>query len=146
MCTSLRNTPLTYHYTHKDLDTKRWNGQANITVDYFPPNVTHFNAYAIHNQQINGTDPIYKALYPSSGEEPDFHDLESFGEFSELPSLMNIADYSEIWKEALTITTTTTTATTTTKTATTPTSTAANIGMVNSFFYIVTIMPFILVR
>merc|ERR1712062_5222 len=100
-----------------------WNGQANITVDYFPPNVTHFNAYAIHNQQINGTDPIYKALYPSSGEEPDFHDLESFGEFSELPLLMNITVYSEIWKEALDNEETSTT-------AATPTSTAASIKMV----------------
>ena len=134
----MRNTLLAYYYTHKDLETKRWNGQANITVDYFPPNITHFNAYAIHNQQINGTDPIYKALYPSSGEEPDFHDLESFEKFSALPLLMNITDYSEIWKEALDNEETSTT-------ATNPTSNAANIKMVNSFFYIVTIMPFILV-
>ena len=79
-------------------------------------------------------------MYPSSGEKPDFHDLESFGEFSELPLLMNITDYSEIWKEALDNEETSTTATTIT-----PTSNAANIKMVNSFFYIVTIMPFILV-
>ena len=63
--------------------------------------MTHFNAYAIHNQQINGSEPIYKALYPSSGEKPDFHDLDSFKEFSELPLLKTITDYSDIWKEAL---------------------------------------------
>merc|ERR1719270_231905 len=66
-----------------DREKKRWQGHAIIPADYFPPNVTHFNAYAIHNQQINGSEPIYKALYPSSGPEPNFHDLESFEEFSE---------------------------------------------------------------
>ena len=54
-------------------------------------------------------------------------------------SLMNITDYSEIWKIALDNEDTSTS-------ATTPTSTAANIKMINSFFYIVTIAPFILVK
>jgi len=84
-----------------DQKKKRWSGQADVPADYFPPNVTHFNAYAIHNQQINGSEPIYKALYPSSGEKPDFHDLDSFKEFSELHLLKTITDYSDIWKEAL---------------------------------------------
>ena len=63
----------------------------------------HFNAYAIHNQQIENQTAIYKALYPSSGAEPDFHDLESFGEFSELPLLNNTTEYSDVWKDALTV-------------------------------------------
>ena len=84
-----------------DENKKRWSGVAHVPADYFPPNVTHFNAYAIHNQQINGSEPIYKALYPSSGSAPDFHDLESFEEFSELPLLQTITDYSDIWKDAL---------------------------------------------
>ena len=86
-----------------DPNTKRWQGHAVIPLDYFPPNVDHFNAYAIHNQQIDTQDPIYKALYPSSGAEPDFHDLESFQEFSELPLLNNITEYSDVWKDALTV-------------------------------------------
>ena len=84
-----------------DNETKRWTGQADIPVDYFPPNVSHFNAYAIHNQQIEDQDPIYKSLYPSDGAEPDFHDLKSFQEFSELPLLKNVTDYSDIWRDAL---------------------------------------------
>ena len=86
---------------YTDENKKRWSGEAIVPADYFPPNVTHFNAYAIHNQQINGSEPIYKALYPSSGPKPDFHDLESFEEFSELPLLKTITDYSDEWKEAL---------------------------------------------
>ena len=86
---------------HTDKIKKRWSGVADVPADYFPPNVTHFNAYAIHNQNINGSEPIYKALYPSSGPEPNFHDLESFEAFSELPLLKNITDYSDIWRDAL---------------------------------------------
>ena len=63
--------------------------------------MNHFNAYSIHNQQIENQDPIYKALYPSSGPEPDFHDLESFGEFTALPLLQTVTEYSDTWKDAL---------------------------------------------
>jgi len=84
-----------------DREKKRWQGHAIIPADYFPPNVTHFNAYAIHNQQIPGEEPIYKSLYPSNGDQPDFHDLDSFHEFSALPLLKTITDYSETWKDAL---------------------------------------------
>ena len=83
------------------MNNKRWFGHAIIPVDYFPPNVDHFNAYAIHNQPINGENPIYKSLYPSYGEEPDFHDLESFQEFSTLPLLQTITELSDLWKDAL---------------------------------------------
>ena len=72
-----------------------------VPLDYFPPNVTHFNAYSIHNQKIENQTAIYKALYPSSGLEPDFHDLESFEEFSALPLLQTVVEYSDVWKDAL---------------------------------------------
>ena len=42
-------------------------------------------------------------MYPSSGAEPDFHDLESFEEFSVLPLLKNITEYSDVWIDALTV-------------------------------------------
>ena len=63
--------------------------------------MNNFNAYSIHNQQIENQDPIYKALYASLGPEPDFHDLESFEEFTALPLLQTVTEYSDIWKEAL---------------------------------------------
>ena len=72
-------------------------------MDYFPPNFDHFNAYAIHNQQIDGQDPIYKALYPSSEEEPDFHDLESFEVFSGLPTIQTTTTLSDVWSKALSL-------------------------------------------
>ena len=72
-------------------------------MDYFPPNFDHFNAYAIHNQQIDGQEPIYKALYSSSGEEPDFHDLESFEVFSGLPTIQTTTTLSDVWSKALSL-------------------------------------------
>ena len=47
-----------------------WTGEARIPADYFPPNVTLFNAYAIHG---TGEDRAYEALYESSGPQADFH-------------------------------------------------------------------------
>ena len=47
-----------------------WAGEARIPADYFPPNVTLFNAYAIHGA---GEDRAYEALYESSGPQADFH-------------------------------------------------------------------------
>ena len=48
-----------------------WRGEARLPRDYFPPDVTLFNAYAIHGTQ--DTDRFYEALYESSGPQPDFH-------------------------------------------------------------------------
>ena len=84
-----------------DMQRKRWYGHAVVPLDYFPPNVNYFNAYSIHNQQIEGQDPIYKALYPSSSAEPDFHDLESFRKFSALPLLSTVTENSDVWDDAL---------------------------------------------
>ena len=86
-----------------DRSTNRWNGHASIPLDYFPPNFDHFNAYAIHNQQIDGQEPIYKALYPSSAEEPDFHDLGSFEVFSGLPTIQTTTTLSDVWSKALSL-------------------------------------------
>lgn len=52
-----------------------WSGRAFIPVDYFPPRVTKFNAYAIHG---SGNGRTYEALYKVPGDEPDFHRLEFF--------------------------------------------------------------------
>ena len=45
-----------------------WSGRAFIPVDYFPPRVTKFNAYAIHG---TGNGRTYEALYKVPGDEPD---------------------------------------------------------------------------
>jgi len=55
-----------------------WNSIFEIPLSYFPPNVTKYNAYAIH-----GSDPNreYQALYKVSNgseEKPDFHRLQYF--------------------------------------------------------------------
>ena len=69
-------------------------------MDYFPPGVAKFNAYAIH-----GTDPnrIYEALFPVPGPFPDFHRLEHFQliDFNRLRPDNDTANFSEVWKSAL---------------------------------------------
>eukprot|EP00118_Oscarella_pearsei_P026158 m.309512 g.309512 ORF g.309512 m.309512 type:complete len:194 (+) comp46735_c0_seq1:83-664(+) len=60
------------------LSENRWRGTAFIPIDYFPPGVTKFNAYAIHG---SGDARQYEALYPvpkAKYESPDFHRLEYF--------------------------------------------------------------------
>ncbi|KAK3576856.1 hypothetical protein CHS0354_012911 [Potamilus streckersoni] len=55
-----------------------WSGEAYIPVEYFPPKVSKFNAYAIHGSE---TSRQYEALYPittGQHQEPDFHRLEYF--------------------------------------------------------------------
>ena len=51
-------------------ETMTWTGEARIPADYFPPEVTLFNAYAIHG---TADDRKYEALYESSGPQADFH-------------------------------------------------------------------------
>ena len=41
-------------------DKETWEGHAEIPVDYFPPNVDKFNAYAIHGEDPNRQ---YEQLY-----------------------------------------------------------------------------------
>ena len=47
-------------------DGRSWLGHATIPWDYFPPNVTLFNAYAIHGSGDNRT---YESLYPVPSEK-----------------------------------------------------------------------------
>merc|ERR1719150_3301803 len=58
-----------------DKEKQTWTGTARVPGSYFPPDVTRWNAYAIH-----GTDDSrkYEALFESSGPQPDFHRLEKF--------------------------------------------------------------------
>ena len=59
---------LDLNYTAEiDDATKTWKGRAMIPLEYFPPEVTKINAYAIHG---SGNDRQYEALYPAS---KDFH-------------------------------------------------------------------------
>lgn len=44
---------------------KTWKGTAVIPLEYFPPDVTKINAYAIHG---SGDERQYEALYPASEE------------------------------------------------------------------------------
>ena len=37
-----------YYVADVDAGSGRWKGEARIPVSYFPPNITRFNAYAIH--------------------------------------------------------------------------------------------------
>ncbi|KAB7504987.1 hypothetical protein Anas_07847 [Armadillidium nasatum] len=81
----------------------RWTGEALIPGDYFPPKVSKFNSYAVHN--ING-QRRYLALYPTDGstDKVEFHDLRFFkdldvGAFS--PKLNEVKKMSEVWLSAL---------------------------------------------
>ncbi|XP_013417302.1 UPF0462 protein C4orf33 homolog [Lingula anatina] len=61
-----------------NIEDKKWTGSALIPLPYFPPKVTKFNAYAIHNCN---KERHFEALYPvDAGKhtEPDFHRLEYF--------------------------------------------------------------------
>ncbi|GAB1287501.1 UPF0462 protein C4orf33 homolog [Apodemus speciosus] len=51
-----------------------WEGEAYLPWSYFPPNVTHFNSFAIHGSHDRR---VYEALYPvpqhelQQGQKPD---------------------------------------------------------------------------
>ena len=61
--------PLEYTATI-NRETKTWSGEARVPLSYFPPDVTLFNAYAIHG---TGEERKYEALFEVSGPQPDFH-------------------------------------------------------------------------
>ena len=53
------------------IDGCQWRGEAIIPASYFPPNVSKFNAYAIHGE---GSGRVYESLYPvpeGAYPEPD---------------------------------------------------------------------------
>lgn len=87
-----------------------WRSVFEIPLAYFPPNVTKFNAYAIHG---SGDDRHYEALYPvtdGSEDEPDFHRLQYFKPidiqriipegFNDRPGGFNDALYGNLWENA----------------------------------------------
>jgi hypothetical protein len=53
-----------------------WSGEARLSLDWLPENIRAANAYAIH-----GVGPArrFLAMHAAPGNQPDFHQLESFG-------------------------------------------------------------------
>ncbi|OXA60474.1 hypothetical protein Fcan01_04893 [Folsomia candida] len=65
-----------------------WTGEAFIPANYFPCNVTKFNAYAIHKSDPNRR---YMSLFPVAEEtpNPDFHYLPAFESAPFLSQIVN---------------------------------------------------------
>jgi len=83
-----------------DREKKTWSGEARVPGSYFPPNVTRWNAYAIHGTDESRT---YEALFESSGPQPDFHRLEKFQPL-EMESFLegnSGSELSSVWETAL---------------------------------------------
>ena len=51
-----------------EIKNNHWTGRASIPLEYFPPRVSKFNAYAIHG---SGSARVYEALNKVPGNEPD---------------------------------------------------------------------------
>ncbi|KAK8744164.1 hypothetical protein OTU49_001028, partial [Cherax quadricarinatus] len=83
-------------------DTSVWTGLARIPVTYLPPQVSKFNAYAIHG---SGEGRVYESLYPapSTAPAPDFHALQYFQPINLTDLLPDQADntISQLWTDAL---------------------------------------------
>ncbi|KAG8231324.1 hypothetical protein J437_LFUL011717 [Ladona fulva] len=65
------------------INSGRWTGKAMIPASYFPPGVTRFNAYAIHDVEHNSVDDPrrYESLFPTPTDKypsANFHRLEYF--------------------------------------------------------------------
>ncbi|XP_042870370.1 uncharacterized protein LOC122252138 isoform X3 [Penaeus japonicus] len=81
-----------------------WKGSALIPPEYFPPNVTRVNAYAIHGE---GKDKVYESLYPAPKDDPDypqpdFHRLDLFKPIDFSGLMPNNTEYSQLWQDAMT--------------------------------------------
>ena len=92
------------------ISTETWVGSAIIPHQYLPANVSHFNAFAIHGAEDGEEDlawedfKVYESLYPtdSSASEPDFHNLEVFGDIDLAELGVDVSsEPSAIWKAAL---------------------------------------------
>ncbi len=89
---------------------KIWSVTAVIPREYLPPNITRFNAHAIHGNTWGEISPAeenksYESLYPVDPEEvkqPDFHHLPAYQPI-DLSAIgyEDQEDYSETWKHAL---------------------------------------------
>ncbi|XP_047491907.1 uncharacterized protein LOC125041149 isoform X2 [Penaeus chinensis] len=82
----------------------KWTGSALIPPEYFPPNVTRINAYAIHG---TGKDRVYESLFPAPENDPDypqpdFHRLELFKPIDFQFQMPNNSEYSQLWQDAMT--------------------------------------------
>lgn len=53
-------------------DRSSWKGSATVPLEYLPPGLRGFNAYAIHG---TGEQREYQALYPAEGGKHDQPDL-----------------------------------------------------------------------
>ncbi|XP_022086732.1 UPF0462 protein C4orf33 homolog [Acanthaster planci] len=81
-------------------DEGTWRGRAKIPLEYLPPGVKRFNAYAIH-----GSDEqrMYEALYHApkgKHDNPDFHRLEYFHEI-DLTDVIPSNLTSKLWEIAM---------------------------------------------
>ena len=96
----LRHT-LPLEYTAEiDRDTGTWTGEARIPMDYFPPDVSLFNAYAIHG---TGEERKYEALYEVSGPQADFHRIDKFqpADFKDIMPGNRGSGLSSLWRVAI---------------------------------------------
>jgi hypothetical protein len=96
----LRMSQLNELFVTADYDKQTWKGSAWIPLEYFPPGVSKFNAYAIHGV---GDDRRYEALFPVPGDFPDFHRLHHFQpiDFNRLRADNESAEFSDLWKTAM---------------------------------------------
>ena len=78
-------------------ETKTWSGEARIPLDYFPPDVSLFNAFAIHG---SGEQRKYEALFEVSGPQPDFHRIDKFQpvDFTEIMPGNRGGELSALWR------------------------------------------------
>ena len=79
--------------------------------DYLPPNISKFNAYAVHGKTWGEISPAeqdkrYESLYPIDPEttkkdKPDFHFLPAFQpiDLTEI-GYEQVESYSALWKTA----------------------------------------------
>jgi len=75
--------PLTNYSAICSTVSGRWLGEAFIPGEYFPCNITKFNAFGMHGSEP--TNRVHVALFPvphGKYEAPDFHRLEAFGPIS----------------------------------------------------------------
>ena len=75
-----RELPLSFE---AELRGNRWRGEASFPIAWLPEGPWRVNAYGIHGV---GSERTYLAAYPTGGEAPDFHQLDSFQALSPDPS------------------------------------------------------------
>jgi hypothetical protein len=61
-----------------EIEGQRWSGRAHVPLEWLPPELCRFNAYAIDGEAARRR---YWARFGVPGARPDFHRLECFGVF-----------------------------------------------------------------